>query len=315
MHLGNTLSEGRIGNLGRGNKSVVKVTIGVCVRNGEDLIDGAIKCIIDQDFPHELMEVIFVDDGSQDNTLSVIESHTPKMDMKVKVFHQEWKGLGPARNVVVNNAEGECIIWVDYDMRLPRSFVRKQVEFMDENPDVGIGKGKYGMYNATCLATYLENVEAIVEFLNSKQKTLSKPLGTGGSIYRVKAIREAGGFDENIKGVGEDMDAEYRVRTSGWLLQTTTADFYEKRRKNWKDLWNEYFWHGSGGPTILNKVSPCSMLYKLFPPTAVLIVISRSCNAYKLVHKKVVFLLPLHWIFKRTAWLLGFLKGLKNTHE
>ena len=283
-----------------------KVAIGVCVRNGENTIKDAIESIISQDFPHELMEVIFVDDGSEDETLSIIKSYVPTMDMKVKVFHHKWKGLGYSRNVVVNNTNSKYIIWVDADMMLPNGFVKKQVEFMNRNPDVGIGKGRYGMLHATSLVAYLENVESMVEFLNSEQKSLSKPLGTGGSIYRVEAIRKVRGFNEGIKGVGEDMELEYRIKTHGWLLQITTAEFYEKRRNNWKDLWNEYFWHGSGGRMIFDKVSPSSMLLKMFPPTGILIVISRSCNAYRLTRKKKVFLLPLHWIFKRIAWCLGF---------
>jgi len=152
-----------------------------------------------------------------------------------------------------------------------------------------------------------------VKLLSCDQETLSEPLGTGGSIYRIEAIRGVGGFDENIKGVGEDMDAEYRIRRAGWLLQTTAAKFYEKRRKDWKDLWNEYFWHGSGGRIIFNRVDPYSMLYKMFPPTIVWTVISRSCSAYKLTHRKVAFLLPFHWIFKRIAWCLGFATSILKT--
>lgn len=293
-----------------------KVTIGVCVRNCENIIEGAINSVMNQDFPHELMEVIFVDDGSKDETLSVINTYVPKMDMRVKVFRQNWEGLGTARNVVVNNANGKYIIWVDCDMRFPREFVRKQVEFMERNPGVGIGKGRYGMYNGASLVAYLENIEAIIEFHNCEQKAISKPLGTGGSIYRVKATRNGGGFDENIIGVGEDMDAEHRIKKAGWLLQLTPAKFYEMRRTNWKALWNEYFWHGSGGHSILQIMKQSrSTLYKMFPPAAILIESLRSCTAYKLVHRKVVFLLPFHWIFKRVAWCAGFAMSYANGYS
>jgi glycosyltransferase involved in cell wall biosynthesis len=282
-----------------------KVTIGICVKNSEAWLKDAIESVIEQDFPHGLTEVIFVDDGSKDKTLSIINSFVPKLDIQVKVFHHEWRGLGPSRNVVVNNADAEYILWVDGDMVLSKDFVRKQVAFMDRNPDVGIAKGRYGIYNTSFVA-YLENIDAIVKFINSEQKPLSHPLGTGGSIYRTEAIKKVGGFDERIKGVGEDMDAEYRIKEAGWSLRMTSAEFYEVRRKNWKGLWNEYFWHGSGGRIIFNKVYPSSMLYKMFPPTTILIVISRSCKAYRLTHKKIVFLLPLQWIFKRIAWCFGF---------
>lgn len=293
---------------------MTKVTIGICVRNGENSIGHAIESVVGQDFPHNLMEVIFVDDGSEDRTLSIIRSYVTGMDMKVKVFHQEWRGLGATRNVVVDNADGEYIIWVDSDMILPKDFVGRQVEFMDKNPGVGIGKGKYGIYDSTSLASYLENIRAVVEFLNSKERTLSKPLGTGGSIYRVIAIRNVGGFETSIKGVGEDMDAENKIRNANWSLQVTPAEFYEVRRENWGALWNEYFWHGSAGHVISRRIKSRSVLFKMFPPFAIVVEFSRSCTAYKLVHRKIVFMLPLHWVFKRIPWLLGFALGhLKGT--
>ena len=50
-----------------------KVTLGICARNAEKSIALALKSVIRQDFPHELMEIVFVDDGSEDNTLKIVE--------------------------------------------------------------------------------------------------------------------------------------------------------------------------------------------------------------------------------------------------
>ena len=286
------------------------VTVGVCVRDSAFTISETIESIIAQDYPHEFMEVIFVDDGSEDETLAIIKRYASKMDMKVKIFHHEWKGLGYSRNVVVNNARGDYIIWVDGDMILPSDFVSKQVEFMELHKKVGIGKGQYALYDTDALVAYLENISAIVSLKNSRSKRTYSPLGTGGSIYRVEAIKKVGGFNEAIKGVGEDMDAELRIIKAGWKLSLTPAFFYERRREHWYDLWREYFWHGYGGSQIVNGIKESRrVVYKFFLPVAILIIISQAITAYKMTHKKVVFLLPFHWIFKRIAWLTGFLMG------
>lgn len=293
--------------------SRIKATVGVCVRNCGGLIGDAIESIIDQDFPHELMEAIFVDDGSEDDTLSIIQDYLPKLDMQVKIFHHEWKGLGATRNVVVNSADGEYIIWVDGDMILSRDFVRKQVEFMERNPALGIGKGKYSLCEQGTLVGELENIEFVAT--NLKGKTNRTPLGTGGSVYRVKAIRQIGGFDQNITGSGEDMDAEYRIMASGWLLGITSAIFYERRRKTWNSLWNEYRWHGKSVSYLLKKSKKLISPYKLWPPVAFMIALFRVPVAYKLTRRKAALLLPLHYIFKRTAWLTGFLTSLFENRD
>ena len=62
-----------------------EVTLGVCVRNCEGYIEEAIGSIINQDFPHELMEMIFVDDGSEDDTLSIIHKSTLMIDIPVSI--------------------------------------------------------------------------------------------------------------------------------------------------------------------------------------------------------------------------------------
>lgn len=285
------------------------VTIGVCVRNCETLVGDAIESIVSQDFPHSLMQVIFVDDGSTDGTLTVIQNYIQKLDIITEVVHQRWKGLGAARNVVVDNADGKYIIWVDGDMLLSRQFVGKQVQFMEDNPEVAVAKGSYGMYK-TNLVGILENMEFMTANSRRMRSVDLAPLGTGGSIYRVDAIREIGGFDRSIKGSGEDADAERRIRARKWLLDTTPAVFYERRRKSWRSLWDEYYWHGKGGSQALRKNVWLTNPYKLFPPFALVVESMRVVIGYKLVRKKIVLLLPIHYMFKRTAWLLGFMRNL-----
>jgi cellulose synthase/poly-beta-1,6-N-acetylglucosamine synthase-like glycosyltransferase len=273
---------------------------------------GVFKSIKEQDYPHELMEIIFVDDGSMDETLDIIKDLASKTkDFKIKIFHHNWKGLGFSRNLVANNAEGEYIIWVDGDMILTKSFVTKQVFYMEKNPNVGIGKGKYGFISNGKLVSDLEGLEFITANFRDPNKDLTT-LGTGGSIYRVEAVRQVGGFDEKLTGAGEDDDIEYRIRKAGWFLAITPSVFHERRRKTWRDLWREYFWHGKGGYQLLKKntiINP----WMFWPPAILIVEFSRAVLAYKLTCHKIAFLMPLHYLYKRIAWILGFLTELLKT--
>jgi len=282
-----------------------KVSIGVCVRNCEKTISQTIESIIAQDFPHELIEIIIVDDGSTDDTLSIINSYIPKINMEVKVFHHKWRGLGPSRNLVMKECEGKYIIWVDGDMILTKDFVRKQVEFMEQHPKAGIGKGRYGILLREKLVSDLENME-FVTATYKKEHALNAP-GTGGAIYRVDALKEVGGFDEEITGAGEDTDVEYRIRKAGWSILVTPAIFYERHRETWRELWNQYVWRGSGAFHLFKKKAMVAREILWFPMT-VLTEIKRAITAYKITYRKVAFLLPVHYFFKRTAWVFGFLK-------
>lgn len=141
-------------------------------------------------------------------------------------------------------------------------------------------------------------------------KTTLRTLGTAGSIYRVDVIRQIRGFDDDLTGVGEDMNVEHRIRRIGWSTYLgSPALCYERRRNTWKDLWKENSWHGYGGHKALCKNPHIFAHYKMTPLAGLIAGVWYSIIAYKLTHRKIVFLLPLQYTFKKIAWSFGFLKG------
>lgn len=291
------------------------VTIGVCVRNSASTILETIKSIISQDYPHELIEVIFVDDGSQDQTASIIIEYASKMDIKTKIFRHKWKGLGASRNVVIRNANGKYIVWVDGDMVISKNFVTMLVNFMEKNPKVAIAKGKHGLIKTKSLAAFLENVLFIIYDYEESDGIPRRLPGTGGSIYRIEAIKEVGGFDNNLRGVGEDQDIAQRIKLAGWRINKASAVFYERHRKTWKGLWKEYYWWGQGMYETLRKHPRLIKIYKMLPLVGFLTGIIYSVKAYRIFGKTKVFLLPLHFVFKFSAWCLGFLDSFLNSQK
>lgn len=278
------------------------------MRNSAATLRDAIESITSQDFPPELIEMIFVDDGSTDKTLSIIESYVPEVDMQVKIFHHEWKGLGYSRNVVVNNASGDYIIWVDGDITLSRSHVRKQVNFMEKNPKVVIAGGSFELVPRQSLVALLDNLGYVAYRLLYGEKSSNLP-GTGGAIFRVEAIRQIGGFDDRIRGSGEDIDIAYRVKSAGWLVVRDKALFYGRCKETWNGLWKQYVWHGYGAHYVSHKNKGIMSLPKMSPPIMFFAGVMYGCAVYKLIKRKIAFFLPLHFVFKNIAWWFGFLKS------
>jgi glycosyltransferase involved in cell wall biosynthesis len=291
--------------------SGVKVTVGLCVKNSAATVKAAVNSILTQNYPTHLMELLVVDGSSRDQTVQTIKNCLTTTTLQTRFFSEN-HGLGKARQTVIENAAGTYIIWVDGDMELPPDFIQKQVRFMDANPTVGIGKAQYGMDKNAKLVATLENMEFLINYRLEGETNL-KYLGTSGCIYRLEAIRQAGGFDINFRGVGEDMDAEYRVHSSGWKLYVTDAVFVERRRDSWRSLWDEYYWHGYGFRCLLNKNRDMVNIGKMLPPVAVLVELKRVPQAYKLTRQKTAVLLPFHYVFKRVAWFLGFMKSRNQT--
>jgi len=295
------------------------VTVGICARNSVSTLQNTIDSVVSQDFPHELMEVIFVDDGSTDETSHLISTNIPTMDIPVKFFHHKWKGLGASRNVVIKNAEGNYIIWVDADMIFSSNFVMRLVEFMNDNPKVGIAKGKQILEPGSNLLSTLESCSRAVGRMVNYQsnKALMKSLGTGGSIYRMEALHQTNGFDEGLRGYGEDWDLEMRIKKLGWSLNVVNTQFsdYERYNVTWKSLWQRYWRRGYYSHYFLHKNKGALKLSRMFPVVSFFTGFTHALKLYTLTRRTSVFLLPLEYYFKMSAWYMGFIDSHLNLYQ
>ncbi len=287
----------------------IRVSIGVCVRNCAKDIGQVVDRIAGQDFPHQNMEVIFVDDGSQDNTLSKIHQIAQRMNIPYKVFNHAWKGLGYSRNVVLKNSEGDFIVWFDDGTLFHKDYVRILANFMEKNANVGIATGFITAYTGSNQVAALENMGRLVPRKNRVGAT-TQLLGTGGSIHRVKAARQVGGFNEFIRGAGEDTDIAHRMLLAGWQMYLVNAELSCYYREKVQKVWKKSFWYGYGSHFLVHRHAEFrDMPYKSTPLAGFLEGVLTFSSLYKLTHKKIAFLLPAYYFSKNIFWCFGFSKG------
>ena len=117
------------------------ITVIVPVFNLEDYIDKAIRSIQMQNFCGT-MEIIIVDDGSSDNSLSVV-NRIAEEDRRVRVITQKNAGVSAARNAGLDEACGEYVIFVDGDDILRADAVETLINGIKAHEDAILACGDF----------------------------------------------------------------------------------------------------------------------------------------------------------------------------
>jgi len=182
---------------------------------------------------------------------------------------------------------------------------------MERNPRVWQARGRWEPYKGENLAEELENMTLIQYEArhSSKSRVSQKLVGIGGSICRKEPLKNSGGFDVTILGAGEDIDVGARMMEKGWLTSFTTARFYHKSGTTWKVLWRRYFWYGYGSHCVKHKHRGFVQVWTRTAPVAFFSGLLQAERVYRVVRQKKSFLLPVQYIYKQSAWCLGFIRG------
>ena len=111
------------------------ISIIVPVYNAEKYIEKCIDSIIGQTYKN--IEIILIDDGSTDSSGIICDKYLKK-DARIKVLHINNSGVSNARNIGLDKATGEWIVFVDSDDWIESNFCEKLYAGLISNPKVDI---------------------------------------------------------------------------------------------------------------------------------------------------------------------------------
>jgi len=119
----------------------VKVSVIVPVYNPGPYIEDCVASLLRQSLPADEYEVIFVDDGSTDETPARLDQLAAE-EPRIQVIHQENSGWsGKPRNVGIEASQGEFVMFVDNDDYLGDEALERMYDYGVANgADVIVGK-------------------------------------------------------------------------------------------------------------------------------------------------------------------------------
>jgi len=202
-----------------GDKPLVSVVIPT--RNSMETMERCMESIRAQIYPN--IEILVVDSCSRDHTREIAEKFGAKVtESKV--------GRSRARNIGMEKAAGEWILFLDSDMELTHSVIEECVRAVTTGydaviiPEISVGIGFWAGCKALEKLCYIE--DEIIE---------------AARFFRRSTFKAVNGYDEKLEA-GEDWDLTQRIRKSGCMVGRVCVfiKHNEGRLTLWKAIKKKY---------------------------------------------------------------------------
>ena len=202
------------------NLSHRTVSIIVPAYNEEINAVKTVRNLLQQDYPG--LEIVFVDDGSKDNTYKVVADAFGNNE-KVHVLTKLNGGKASALNLGINYTKSEFVVCIDADTQLMPDAVSQLMKyFYSENTGAVAGNVKVG--NNKNLLTQWQSIEYTTaqNFDRRAFDLINAITVVPGAIgaFRKEAIEKAGGFATDT--LAEDCDLTIQILRNGYAVRNCT---------------------------------------------------------------------------------------------
>jgi cellulose synthase/poly-beta-1,6-N-acetylglucosamine synthase-like glycosyltransferase len=213
------------------------ISVLIPMHNEEAVADGILAAMVTTDYPRDKLEVIPIDDHSQDGTLEILERYRAAHPfIKPLIRRSGPRGKPAGLNEALARASHEIVIVFDADHVPTRGGLRELASAF-QDPEIGAVMGRVFARNASAfLLTRLLELERAGGYQVDQQARYTLDLisqygGTMGGFRRSLALAW-GGFDPRV--LAEDTDLTFRLYTRGWrVAYANRAECYEEVPEAW----------------------------------------------------------------------------------
>lgn len=193
-----------------------KISIFVPCYNEEDTIETVVTKIIE--FGYLLEEIILIDNGSEDATLSKI-TELSKLDSRIIILQTEGNtGKANALNTALEATKSDVIVCIDADALIEENTIEQLTNSFASSERLGAVTGNPRVSNTNNLLAKLQLMEyaSTIGLIKRAQRFMGRVMTVSGVAvaFKKEALLDIGGWSENI--ITEDIDISWKLYRNKW---------------------------------------------------------------------------------------------------
>lgn len=194
--------------------------------NRRDVLVKALGGYQAQTSPELIREILIVDDGSTDDTESMVEEFSRGSVFPIRYLRQSNKGPAAARNFGIREAKSSLLLFSDSDIIPAHDLVEQHVVWHQKTTGSNVAVLGYVTWplniKVTPFMRWYGEEGVLFQFRSLRGKTVVDDFHffyTCNLSLKTDFVRSAGGFDEEFKSAAyEDTELGYRLSKRGLQL-------------------------------------------------------------------------------------------------
>jgi glycosyltransferase involved in cell wall biosynthesis len=218
-------------------RSWPKISVVVALHNAEKTLDHCLNSLTRLDYRN--YEVIVVNDGSTDQSQSIIESYPFR-----SITIERQAGVSNARNRGLHAATGEVVAYIDSDAYADPHWLRYLAATLQEADFAGVGGPNFVPESANWVAKCVYRSPGGPCQVMLDDKSAEHIPGCNMAFWKW-ALEDVGGFDPIFTAAGDDVDICWRLLARNYRLGfSPSAEVWHHRRSSFRAYWRQQVGYG-----------------------------------------------------------------------